>query len=300
MKISFRRGNESDSKLVFLMFYETLNALGDRLGVSAISGGSDPEMIENIWHTRQGLFQHLARTRSQFWIAEIDKEPIGYARSIIRGNLHELTEFFVLPGYQGSGVGQGLLQRTYSVSEHQLGVIVATIDPPALVRYLKIGHTPMFPAAYFEREPELIRLNMDLEFHMVTSNGETLDIFDTIDQVILNHTRRVDHEWLLADRQGYLATRQGKPVGYVYIGRNNGPIAMINDADFPAVLAFAELQAVGNQQKVGFEVPLINQQAVQFLLSRGYRMDGFITLLMSTKPFGQFEKYIYTSPPFFI
>jgi GNAT superfamily N-acetyltransferase len=37
---------------------------------------------------------------------------VGYARSLERGGLVELTEFFVHPGLQAKGVGRALLART--------------------------------------------------------------------------------------------------------------------------------------------------------------------------------------------
>jgi hypothetical protein len=35
-------------------------------------------------------------------------------------------------------------------------------------------------------------------------------------------------------------------------------------------------------------------------MSRGYRIEGFITSILSEKPFGRFENYLLTSPPFFL
>ena len=56
--------------------------LGDRLGVMPISGGHDPQVIQNLWARRQPLFEHLARTSDNFWVAEQDSKVIGFrARS---------------------------------------------------------------------------------------------------------------------------------------------------------------------------------------------------------------------------
>jgi len=35
-------------------------------------------------------------------------------------------------------------------------------------------------------------------------------------------------------------------------------------------------------------------------LKRGFRLDKFMAVLMSDVPFGRFENYILTSPPFFL
>ena len=38
----------------------------------------------------------------------------------------------------------------------------------------------------------------------------------------------------------------------------------------------------------------------ELAVSLGYRMDSFIAILMSDTPWGSFEHYIVTSPPFFL
>jgi hypothetical protein len=43
---------------------------------------------------------------------------------------------------------------------------------------------------------------------------------------------------------------------------------------------------------------MINEIAMRHLLDRRYRMDPFITLLLSSRPFGQFDRFIGFSPPF--
>jgi hypothetical protein len=49
------------------------------------------------------------------------------------------------------------------------------------------------------------------------------------------------------------------------------------------------------------EVPLHNRHAVDYLLARGFKIpDGFYAFWMSEAPFGKFEQYIVTSPPFFM
>jgi len=50
----------------------------------------------------------------------------------------------------------------------------------------------------------------------------------------------------------------------------------------------------------GVEVPLVNRAALDFLFGRGFRMDSFFALFMSDVPFGRFDRYLFTSPPFFL
>ena len=85
------------------------------------------------------------------------------------------------------------------------------------------------------------------------------------------------------------------------MGESSGPFALLDASDFPAVLAHAEstVQAAGHAH-FGLEVPMVNETAVTYLLSRNFKMDVFMAMLMSERPFGNFDSYIVTSPPFFV
>jgi len=121
-----------------------------------------------------------------------------------------------------------------------------------------------------------------------------------LDLAVLGHRRDVDHIWLLTQRQGYFYQRDGQPVGYGYVGSSNGPFALLNGADFPAVLAHVESQAAASGHTFGVEVPLINRAAIDYLLSRGCQLEAFFAFFMSDVPLGRFENYLFTSPPFFM
>lgn len=45
---------------------------------------------------------------------------------------------------------------------------------------------------------------------------------------------------------------------------------------------------------------MVNTAAVDYLLSRGYHIDHFIAQAMIDRPFGQFDRYVLTSPPFIV
>jgi len=299
--VTYRPGTVADSYAVFTVFEHSLADLAKRMGNSAPTSSSDPEALTRMWAERRSLYEHLANSAAQFWIAEKDGEVIGFSRSILRGDCQQLTEFFVLPENQAAGVGKEL----FALAFPEIGVshrsIIATLDSRAQARYLKAGVYPRFPIYYFWRTPEILPEDPDLEFRPITAELETLAVLGTIDLALIEHKRDTDHSWLLADRQGYLYLRDGKPVGYGYLGSRNGPFALLDAADFPSVLAHAEAQsAQAGHTHFGLEVPMINQAAVDYLLNRGFRMDSFVAVLMNNRPFGKFERYIFTSPPFFM
>lgn len=299
--ITYRPGTEADSYTVFNIFEQSVADLSRRLGSNISTSSADPETLARMWQERQSLYDHLSRTADQFWVAERGGQPIGFSRSISRGDVHELTELFVLPNQQSGGVGRELISRAFSKNGHAHRAIIATTDPRAQALYLKSGVYPRFSIYYFGRKPEIVSVPSDVTCKPIEASSETLELLGDLDVALIGHRRNLDHIWLLNDRSGYLYYRNGQPVGYGYLGYRNGPFALLNPNDFPAVLAHAESHATENgREKLGLEVPAVNEVAIDYLLSRKFKMDDFITFMMTNKPFGKFEHYILTNPPFFM
>lgn len=297
--LTIRPGTVADSYTVFKIFEETLADLILRFGSAGSTGWSDPAALARTWAERRSLYEHLAQTAAQFWIAERAGRPVGFSRGLRRGEWQQLTEFFVLPGEQSSGIGRELYARAFPDEGAAHRSIIATTDSRAQTLYLRAGVYPRFPIYYFGREPEIVTVKSELTFVPMASTPETLKILGTIDRQIIGHRRDDDHLWLMANRQGYLYCREGQPVGYGYLGVSNGPFALLQEADFPAVLAHAESEAARHRRDFGLEVPMINQAAVDYLVGRSFKMDWFAAIFMSNVPFGQFQNYIMMAPPFF-
>lgn len=297
---SFRPGTTDDLYTIFEIFEETLADLSQRFGSRSPTSWQNPEAMAKMWQQRSSLYSHLVDTADQFWIAEQEGQAIGFARSTVRDGVQQLTELFVLPGVQSAGTGRELITRAFPARDTRHKSIIATTDFRAQTLYLKAGVYPRFPIYYFGRTPEAISIAGDLAFEPVTASSETLNVLAGIDQVVLDHRRDVDHQWLLTERQGYLYYRNDRPVGYGYLGAANGPFATLDNTDFPAILAHAESEAAAHNRAFGVEVPMVNQAAVDYLLSRDFQLDSFAAIMMTDKPFGKFENYICTSPPFFM
>ncbi|MFC2030852.1 GNAT family N-acetyltransferase [Chloroflexota bacterium] len=299
-QVTYRLGAVDDSYTVFVLFEKTLADVNRRLGSATLTSAADPVALARMWEERRSLDIHLALTAEHFWLAERAEEPVGFARSIHRGGVRQLTELFVLPEQQSAGVGHELFARVFPANGARRRVILASADVRAQARYLKAGLYPRFPVYYFGRSPELIDMDTDLSFEPVTASPETLAAIGALDDELLGFRRDEDHAWLLEDRQGFLYLRRDHPVGYGYLGARNGPFGLLDPGDHPTVLAHAESRAARlGLGHFGIEVPLVNQVAVDYLLARGYRLDTLMTILMSDVPFGDFQRYIFTSPPFF-
>jgi GNAT superfamily N-acetyltransferase len=302
MPITYRKATHADNFTAFVIFRASLDDFSRRMGITAITGGHDPDKMKQLWERRRRLWEHLTDTCDQYWIAEKeDGEAVGYARSIVRGDHRELTEFFVEPGSQSAGVGKGLIQRAFPDDTPHRSVI-ATPDLRAISRYLKAGVYPFVTELYFERTPEPVVVDTDLAIESPSDLPAAIQTLGDIDQVILGYRRDVDHGFITQDRNLFLYRRSGRVVGYGYIEKDYyGPFALLDKADFPAVLAHAESQAHAlGAGSVGFEVPTINTVAADYLISRGYRLEGFLGSIMSNMPFGKFENYLLFSPPYFL
>ena len=304
LAITYRPGSDADSYTVFHTFEQSLADLLRRMGSTTPTSIADPQALARMWTERRSLYTHLTDTADQFWVAEKEGQVIGFARSVVRGSVRELTELFVLPGQQSGGVGRELIKRAFPPAESddaEYRSIIATTDFRAQALYLKSGVYPRFPIYYFGRQPQTVNLSSDLTFTPSTRSPETLEILGKLDEAVLGHRRDADHTWFLNDRQGYLYYRNNQPVGYGYVGVTSGPFALLDTADYPAVLAHAESQAAASgREHFGLEIPVVNQVVVDYLLARDFQLDTFMAVMMTNKPFGKFENYILTSPSFFM
>ena len=265
MTVTYRMGTIEDSFSVFKVFLKSIMDYSERMNVMAITGGKDPEKLASLWETRKPMFEFLAQTASQFWVAEKDGEILGYARSIEHDGLQELTEFFVSPNQQSAGIGSGLLARAFSKSDARYRTIIATLDERALYRYMKMGVYGRFMSKYFYRKAEKVDEQTDLKIEPMNLDVHLEDL-NRIDRELIGHARGVVHEWLVTMREGFVYKRRNEIVGYGYVGESHGPFAVLDDDDFPAVLAHAESLTAEKGGEFGVSAPLINRKAIDYFI----------------------------------
>ena len=121
---------------------------------------------------------------------------------------------------------------------------------------------------------------------------------------ILGFRRDVDHTWLASQRPGWLYRRAGTVVGYAYHPTRpswGGPAAVLDAADLPVLLADAETAAFeAGHATVTFDIALVARTAIDHLLGRGFRLEPFQMLFFSDGPVDGLDRYVLTSPPFFL
>ncbi len=297
----YRRGTPADSRACFDIFEVTVDDLGRRTGGGANATSGDP----NAFEIRRPMFEHLAATADQWWVAEEDAtgRAVGYARSIVRDGVRELTEFFVLPDAQSAGVGRGLLERAFPAEGARHRAIVATIDPRAIARYLRAGLDARVPMIGLEGTPRDERLATDLARQPIDPEDPPLEELAEIDRHLLGFRRDEDHRWLASQRPGVAYRRDGSLVAYGYQPARplwGGPYASLESADLPIIIADAEAAAAAaGHATVSFDVALTARPALDHLLGRGFRVDPFVMLFFTDGPVDGLDRYVLTSPPFF-
>lgn len=299
--VTYREGKMEDSYNLFCITEAAVADLVRRFNYGDPGQWDEPKKLANKWQSRRPLYEHLAQTADQFWVAELEGELIGYARSVVRGQVQQLTEFFMKPEAQSGGAGRGLLQKAFPRGQTRYRSIIATMDIRAQARYLKEGVFPRFPLYYFGKEPEPRPLDPTLTIEPIVKSPEMLDVLAEVDTAVLSFRRDADHLWFSSQREGYLYKRDGRVLGYGYVSAVNGPFVLLDAADYPAVLAHAEtVSATAGSAHFGLELPMCNETAVTYLLNNGFRMDSFVALFMCNQPFAKLENVIVMSPPFIL
>ena len=298
--ILIRRLTPDDSWTTFAIFRRSLADL------MTGQGQSFPweEQDEAEWLKWRPLFEHLEATADQAWGAELDGQLVGYARSIRRADTRELTGFFTLPEAQGRGIGRRLLLRAFP-SDVAHRSILATSDPAALSRYLRHGFRVTTSVYAFGGRPTgapaPMRHGLVARPMADVPAEERFSRIASIDDVILGARRDADHAWLATRRHGWLLMRGDRTVGYSYGGVRLGPIAMLDPGDIPAAIGVVESDALAaNDEPLSLTVPLANVTATDYLLGRRYRLDQFTMHLLEDHPVVAVDRYILTSPPFFL
>lgn len=291
---SIRRGTAGDSEPCFRVFLESVVDLSRRIGSP---WEANPEQV---WARFEPIYRRLGDHAAEWWVAEAaDGELIGYARSVARGGLFELTEFFVRPQRQSAGIGRRLLELAFPPDRGEVRVIIATPDLRALSRYYRAGTVARFPIVSLTGPPGVGDEPAGLE--VVRASTDDIPALAEVERTVLEFDRGPDDlAWLLEQREGYLYRRDGQAIGLGFIGRSGtGPIATLDPADQVPILLHLEgrAKALGSAD-VSFEVPMINEVAMRHLLDRRFQMDPFLTLLLSSRPFGQFDRFVPLSPPF--
>ena len=296
---AIRPATAADSRACFALFRRSLWDLMRRIGYLP-ADAPDPDFDE-LWPAYIGLFDHLAATCGQWWIAEDGEgRPIGYARSTQRGPVVELTEFFVAPGARVAGLGRALLERAFAPGLGTHRAIIATVDAPAVALYLRFGVAHQTTFVDVAGRPRAVAAPAGYDIVPATVE-EVL----AIEGEVLGHARREDVAFMLADRPAAVLRRGGLAVAYAFLANERGyagPVAARDPADLPAALAHLEGAAhAAGMERLDLTLPLSARTAIDWLLvRRRFRIDPFYCLFLADGPWAQLDRYLPFNPCFML
>jgi GNAT superfamily N-acetyltransferase len=296
--VTFRLGTDEDALSASRIIDAALNDLNVRQGRPPLSGSHDEAAP---------ALRHLTRTDGdRFWLACAAGTPVAVGAAFVRGLLSFLGALFVLPEWQGKGVGRALLEKALEGQPPPGGVTALTssaANPLSNGLYSRHGIYALCPLLTLEGRLDQLTTRPHLGTLEVEPLRPThIAELTEIDAVVTGTDRSVDHRWLIEEpgHGGWVFRRGGRAVGYAYVGGDGtegedvlGPVATLRPQDQSVVLRYclAELAARGRKEAV-LMVPGVNLEAQRLLWQAGFALDGPAGLLCASRPFGRFDRYV--------
>jgi GNAT superfamily N-acetyltransferase len=243
------------------------------------------------------------------WVAEDEKEMLGFAWSWVCDDLWFLAQLFVSPGEQGGGIGSQLLKRALeharSSGATKKALITFTFNRVSQALYMRHGLFPRFPIYGFSAPREMLKdcKGAQLRFAPLEQNSPHLDNLVEADLLAFGASRDKHHRYLLKDSatKGFSLFSGDDCVGYVYISSEGhiGPLAVRNaDTLGPAFTTALNLAVNRGSSQISAFLPGSSEAALSVAVEHGMRIT-FPMLLMSNSNFaGNWIKYLPRNPGF--
>ena len=264
------------------------------------------------------LYAHLQSTDPDRFIVATRpgdaEEIVAFAAATVRERLWYLSMLFLLPEFQGSGLGRELIGRIVPTDPGIIRAVAAdSAQPISNALYAKLGMVPRMPLLNLSGLPQRPEAFGDLPSGVVPlafdeiaagppgGQGHRLlaDAVDTLDRELLGVAHPIDHRFLRTEsRRGWLYRGpDGMPVGYGYAGEAGrvGPVAVRDQALLGPVLGHLT-SVVVPRGAFALWVGGAADRAVVTALAAGFRLDTFPVLLCWDEPFADFSRYLPNSP----
>ncbi len=299
MSITYRQARLDDAPAVHRVWAEATNELNERHGF-----GGQPLRLA----PPHPYFAFAVEKEPEgFWVAEDGDRVIGFAHSWVRGPLWFLAFLFVMPGYQGKGIGRHLLEQAITYGSHDRitsrALITFAYNPASISLYMRCGMYPREPLYTMTGRSESVRplRNQPIGpgYERVTGEPNRLRDLCRIDDQVLGFAREAHHRYFLSvpGASCYLFGAGADPAGYAYVWSNGrvGPLAVVPPAHFTDVFTIAlGLAASQGAENVFTVMSGANEQAVAVGLAHGMRI-AYPLLLATSKPFGDWTRYLFHS-----
>lgn len=299
MPILYRPACAQDLERADALVVASINDLTERHGFGPMAVSRPPHFQ---------LFS-LQDDASGLWVAEEADEILGFAWSWVCGELWFLAQLFVAPGHQGRGIGNELLKRTFEHAEKSgathRALITFTFNTVSQGLYIRNGLFPRFPIYNFSVARELLKGRLQgpqFRYARLEDTAPHLRSVAGIDAQALGVSRKKHHRYLINDSatKGFGLYAGDDCVGYVYVSTDGhiGPLAVAQPGSLGTAFRTAlSLAAESGSSRVSAFLPGTSDTALSIAVEHGMRIT-FPMLLMSTRDFGDWTRYLPRNPGF--
>jgi GNAT superfamily N-acetyltransferase len=266
------------------------------------------------------LYGHLQATDPERFVvatlpdggAPNGERIVAFVVATMRDRVWFLSMLFVLPDYQGRGLGRALLDRVMPAPSAGTARATGTdtAQPISNALYAGLGIVPRMPLFNLIGVPDRPEAFGSLpggstarSFEAVASDGDghrrLAATVDGLDRELNGFTHPMDHRFLRQqERHGWLyEAADGTVLGYGYSAESGrlGPV-LVRDPDLLAPVLGHLTAAVQPRGAFITWVPGHAERALVPLLRAGFRLDTFPVLLCWDRPVADFERYLPISP----
>lgn len=239
-------------------------------------------------------YPHVLQTGSLF-VAEQEGKILGFAGTVVRSDIAFLTDLFVDPHEQSSGIGGQLLREAFAPHQARLRFTVSSTDARALNLYIRAGLQPYWPNFLVRtHKVDLARLP---ETDLIVHETQPLDTeLIEWDAAIGGRFRPEDHAYWCS-QEGSVPLwfeRSGTRIGYAHVRLKAGTIWYPNAARVGPIGARtpedAALCAIAAVRWAATRAPILRldvpgpHPALRVLLEAGFRISYVETIHSSATP----------------
>ena len=200
----FRPARENDLAAMYFVYY--LNEVSEAEAASSTPPQSVPATLRHVFET------------GTMYVAEQDETILAFAGAITRGAVTFLTDLFVRPRIQSSGLGKTLLSHVL-LHDQPVHCTMSSTDPRAQALYTRVGMQPVFPhynLQWVRRGGETPSFP-ETELEVIESQAGSPALLEW-DTKISGRNRPQDHICWAKQRQSIPLwfQRQDTTIGYAY------------------------------------------------------------------------------------
>ncbi|MBV9259196.1 MAG: GNAT family N-acetyltransferase [Ktedonobacteraceae bacterium] len=282
-----RLARENDLPQIHQVFYQ-----------NEVRGIKSPPSPGNVPPTSR----HILHTGSMY-VAEQDGQILAFAGAITRSTTTFLTDLFVHPEAQSSGLGKMLLERAFPQDE-LIHCTMSSTDPRAQALYIRSGMQPKFPNFNLQWDGTPPENLPDSSIEVVEGDAADPALIQW-DAEVSGRERWQDHVFWVKEQQAVPLwfLRNKTTIGYGYVRLNVetlwypqvckvGPIG-VNSPEHATDCVLAAINwACKQAEVVSIDVPGPHT-CLATLLDSGFRII-YVELFVSneTRPFFDAERYI--------